>query len=78
MPTYDYYCSENGREIAVFHAMSVRITTWGELCDWAVIDVGDTARETPVERQIGTGIILTRNDASCSGPGCCGTNGCGD
>ena len=33
MPTYDYLCAENGRVVAVFHGMSTRIATWGELCD---------------------------------------------
>jgi len=77
MPTYDYHCPENGREVEVFHAMSVQIATWGELCDLASIDVGQTARESPVQRQIGTGFAMTRNQVSCSGQKCCGSKGCG-
>lgn len=80
MPTYDYHCPENGRQITVFHAMSVRLATWGELCDMASVDVGQTARESPVKRQIGAGIVLTRrpDQLSSFGAGCCGLHGCGD
>lgn len=80
MPTYDYYCPENGREVTVFHAMSAGLATWGELCDMASIDVGPTARESPVQRKIGAGLVLTRrpNQLPGYGVGCCGTHGCGD
>ena len=81
MPTYDYVCPENGREVTVFHAMSVRLATWGELCDLAAIDAGRTARDAPVERRIGTGIVLAGrpDQLSSHGPGgCCGVHGCGD
>lgn len=80
MPTYDYHCPENGREVAVYHAMSERITTWGELCDRASIDAGRTPRESPVQRQIGAGIVMARKPDQLSrfGARCCGTHGCGD
>lgn len=80
MPTYDYHCPQNGREVAVFHAMSMRLETWGELCDVASIDVGETSPSAPVQRQIGTGIALPRRPSQMSGFGgsCCGTHGCGD
>ena len=79
MPTYDYYCPENSREVSVFHTMSVRIATWGELCDLASIEIGQTAREAPVQRQIGGGIVMARRPDQLSSPGaCCGVHGCGD
>ncbi|MEM7227580.1 MAG: zinc ribbon domain-containing protein [Planctomycetota bacterium] len=80
MPTYDYVCPTNGREVAVFHAMSTRLATWGELCDLASIDVGETARSAPVERQIGTGFVLAKRPDQLAGldGGCCGVHGCGD
>lgn len=80
MPTYDYYCPANGREVSVFHAMSLRLGTWGELCDLASIDIGETEREAPVQRQIGTGIVFpsTPSQLTGFGAGCCGTHGCGD
>jgi len=78
MPTYEYVCPENGREVSVFHAMSVRIATWGELCDLASIDVGETDQSSPVERQIGTGFALPpRSDKKLGiGGGCCSGKGC--
>ena len=79
MPTYDYVCPENGRELSVFHAMSERIATWGELCDLASTDIGKTARTAPVERQIGTGHVLPpRSGKSLGivGGGCCSGQSC--
>jgi len=79
MPTYDYVCPENGREVSVFHAMSARITTWGELCDMASVDVGKTDREAPVERLLGTGHVLaprSGKNLGIGGGGCCTGPGC--
>lgn len=80
LPTYDYYCPENGREVAVFHGMSTRLGTWGELCDLAAIDAGPTRRDAPVQRRIGAGVVMARRPDRLSGfgGGCCGTHGCGD
>jgi len=80
MPTYDYYCPENGRVVVAFHAMSVQIETWGELCELASIDTGQTAKESPVHKQIGAGIAMVRRPDQLSGMGggCCGLDGCGD
>ena len=30
MPTYEYYCEENEKNVDVIHSMSEEITTWGE------------------------------------------------
>ena len=80
MPTYDYVCPKNGRDLSVFHAMSERIATWGELCDLASVDIGDTDRTSPVERQIGTGHVLPPRSGKDlgigGGGGCCSGTGC--
>ena len=52
MPSYDYRCAANGRVVEVRHRMSEKLTTWGEVCARAQIDVGDTATNAPVERLI--------------------------
>lgn len=80
LPTYDYHCPANDRVVTVFHAMSQRLATWGELCDLASLDVGLTPRESPVQKQIGAGMVMTRRPDQLLGfgAGCCGTNGCGD
>ena len=80
MPTYEYVCPENGSEVSVFHAMRTRVTTWGALCDLAEIDAGETDRESPVERLLGTGHVLRprsrKNLGIGGGGGCCSGQGC--
>ena len=79
MPTYDYVCPKNGRVLSVFHAMSERIATWGELCDRAPAEVGETDRTAPVERLIGTGHVLapkSGKDLGFGGGGCCSGQSC--
>ena len=55
MPMYDYLCPANGRTVEVVHGMSVRLTTWGELCAHARLDAGDTPADAPVQRLVGGG-----------------------
>lgn len=50
MPVYEYVCSLNGRVVEVVHPMTDRVTTWGQLCDLAGFETGDTPAETPVEK----------------------------
>ncbi len=83
MPTYDYVCAANGRTVEVFHGLSVELQTWGELCTTAEIDPGDTPTESPVEKGITAGQVLTRGPARSTraprgggGGGCC-SGGCG-
>lgn len=52
MPSYDYYCEDNGRTIEVNHPMGVRLTTWGEVCYVAQITLGETDALAPVRRVI--------------------------
>ncbi|MEE9405365.1 MAG: hypothetical protein V3V20_10760 [Algisphaera sp.] len=84
MPTYEYFCPENGQSVEVLHPMSTTLNTWGEICSTQDLDLGNTPANTPVEKLLGTGMVLTnaraaRND-NCGGPspsgGCCG-GGCG-
>ena len=81
MPTYDYRCEANGRVVEVKHGMNESIRSWGELCERARVEPGDTPAETPVARLItGGGIIGDSRDReplpSCS-TGTCGTGFCG-
>lgn len=83
---YDYRCEANGQTLEVRHCMSESITNWGELCEKAAIDPGETPRNAPVER------LIPDNGAVCcggqghghshahahAGGGCCGGGGsCG-
>ena len=54
MPRYDYRCDENGVTIEVIHGMALQLTTWGELCELAGRDPGDTDPNTPVRKVITT------------------------
>ena len=83
MPTYDYRCDSNGQTVEVKHRMSENISTWGELCETAGMDVGTTPADSPV-RRLATGgqVVKSSNlgDASapaCSSGPCCGGGMCG-
>ena len=84
MPTYDYYCSGNGKTIEVFHGISRKLETWGELCELAGEDVGETSSDSPLERLLGTGILIDSRGGKEPGPGpaaagggCSRPGGCG-
>jgi hypothetical protein len=82
MPTYDYFCEANGRKVEVQHKMSERIGSWGELCDQAGLEPGDTPRETPVRKLISGGAIigsssLSNPEPACSTGSCCPGGFCG-
>lgn len=78
MPTYQYYCTDNQQTLEVMHGMSTGIETWGELCEYAEQDPGKTPVDTPVEKLLGTGMVLAKKPTAddYSGPpmggGCCG------
>ena len=77
MPTYQYYCTENHRTLEVIHGMSATVETWGELCAIAEADVGDTPAQAPVEKLMGTGMVLAKKPDPGSAPpaGGCGCSG---
>ncbi len=80
MPTYDYRCEANGRVVEVRHGMNETVATWGELCERAGIDPGDTPLDAPVRRLISGGYVVSSaslgNPApACDAPGC-GMGGC--
>lgn len=54
MPRYDYHCDENGATVEVVHRISVVVKSWGELCELAEIDPGETGADTPVRKVITT------------------------
>jgi len=85
VPTYEYHCEANGRQVEVRHTMAERLATWGELCERAGIAPGKTDPATPVEKLISAGFInagaSSTSDPACAAPGCgngfCGTGACG-
>ena len=52
MPLYDYFCPSNDQKIEVMHSINQKIATWGELCQLAKCDRGDTPEDAPVQRMI--------------------------
>lgn len=79
MPTYEYFCPENGRSVEVLHGMNTTLTTWGAVCASQAIDPGTTPASAPVQKRLGTGMVLTHSRAQfndCTNPtppsGCCG------
>jgi len=78
MPTYEYYCPENGQTVEVMHGMTTTLDTWSEVCDKAEIESGSTTPQAPVEKLLGTGMLaapskpgpITASDAPAGG--CCG------
>jgi hypothetical protein len=77
MPSYDYRCAANGRVVEVRHSMSEKLTNWGEVCEKAGIELGDTAAETPVDRLITGGALVSNSTLSNPEAPSCGTGGCG-
>lgn len=52
VPRYDYYCDENDKTVEVVHRMAVRLTSWGELCEKANIEVGSTDPQAAIRKVI--------------------------
>jgi hypothetical protein len=82
MPTYDYRCEKNDRIVEVRHGMSHKISTWGELCELAGMDPGQTEEMTPVVRLANGGNVVNSSalknnmPAGCNPDACCGGGGC--
>ncbi len=83
MPTYDYRCETNGRVVEVMHRMSEQMRTWGELCEKAGGESGDTPKDAPVARMATGGNIISSSAMgadpapACPPGGCCPGGMCG-
>jgi predicted nucleic acid-binding Zn ribbon protein len=77
MPSYDYRCEANGRVVEVRHGMNEKLATWGEVCQKAGIDTGETAADAPVSRLISGGGIVSSASLSNPEAPACGAGGCG-
>lgn len=76
MPIYEYRCADNDAFIEVSHPMGETLATWGELCARAGHPLGETARDTPVEKVIPVPIAHTSEASKGPPPGGCGPS-CG-
>lgn len=85
MPTYDYYCPENGQTVEVSHRISESISTWGEICERAGMESNGIPIESPVRRVLSSPYIGGANSSSPApspqqgggGGGCGRIGGCG-
>ncbi|MDJ0881491.1 MAG: zinc ribbon domain-containing protein [Gammaproteobacteria bacterium] len=77
MPSYDYRCEKNGQVVEVMHKMSEKLSTWGELCEKANMELGDTPAETPVVRLITGGNVVSSAALSNPEAPACSSGGCG-
>ncbi len=82
MPTYDYFCTANGRKVEVRHKMSDELKSWGQLCQLAQLDPGDTPADSPVQRLISGGAFISSTSLSnpepaCATGSCCPGGVCG-
>lgn len=71
MPYYEYHCPTNGRTLEVRHAMTEHLGTWGELCERAETDPGDTPSGSAVVK------LMSAPAAVGSGPESAGPPACG-
>jgi len=80
MPTYDYHCAENNRVVEVKHSINDKFKTWGEVCANTGMDLGATSAESPVQRLITGGQVvssLKNPEPSCASGACCPSGMCG-
>ena len=68
MPAYDYHCEANGRTVEVSHGMTTLLRTWGELCEAADLEVGDTPSETPLRRVFSAPLLVGSGAAAGADP----------
>ena len=70
MPRYDYQCEQNGWTVEVSHGINEKLTRWGQVCERAGIEPGDTPPDAPVERLISVPSLgFPKGDSELKGMG---------
>lgn len=77
MPTYDYRCEANNRVIEVKHGMNESLSTWGDLCEKAGVEPGNTPLDTAVVRLVSGGHLVTSSSGLSDAPAPCASGACG-
>ncbi len=75
MPTYDYICETNGQVVEVRHKMEEMIETWGDLCQQAGIDPGNTNPDSNVKKLANGGQIINKSSLGSGQAPPCETSG---
>jgi len=52
MPRYEYFCEENQQTVEVSHPMDHVVKTWGEICQLAAMEPGQTPTDASVKKLI--------------------------
>lgn len=76
MPSYDYRCIASGEVFEVQHGMQEKARTWAELCQLGKLDPGNIDPDSPVERLLTTGGVVSSRSLKNPEPPC-GGGGCG-
>ncbi len=77
MPSYDYYCAENGKTVEVRHGMNELLATWGDVCERAGMEPGATPASSPVRKLIAGGQFISSSSLKNPEMPSCGTGRCG-
>ncbi|MEL7038301.1 MAG: zinc ribbon domain-containing protein [Cyanobacteria bacterium J06592_8] len=57
MPLYDYFCPSNNRKVEVMHSIDKEVKTWGEVCQLAQCEMGETPADAPVRRVLSAPMV---------------------
>ncbi len=60
MPIYDYHCAANDRTVQITHRMSETVSTWGEVCTYAKLELGDVPADAPVAKVLLAANVVRR------------------
>ena len=52
MPTYEYLCLANNREVEVIHGIHDQPKTWGALCQLTGMPLGDIPPDSAIQKQV--------------------------
>ncbi|GAB4522559.1 MAG: hypothetical protein Tsb0013_25140 [Phycisphaerales bacterium] len=77
MPWYEYRCEANGRTVEAMHTMDRTLATWGELCEVAGEDPGDTDPTSPVEKAFNAHLAIAKGSPTGPDPARGGAGPCG-
>jgi hypothetical protein len=58
MPIYEYHCAKANKTVEVMHNCSTVISTWGQLCEAAGIDIGQVPTDSPVDKLMASKVAV--------------------
>ncbi len=61
MPLHEYVLQTTKDKFEVIHSFNTTVSTWGELAEILVVDVGNTSADTLLSRILGGRIFMNEN-----------------